>query len=39
VEDYKILSLDGGGSWALIEARALAVLFGGATPGREILGH
>lgn len=35
--DYKILSLDGGGSWALIEARALGVLFGDQTPGRSIL--
>ena len=33
----KILSLDGGGTWALIQARALGALYGGATPGHTIL--
>lgn len=33
----KILSLDGGGSWALIEAYALGELYGPDTKGREIL--
>lgn len=36
---YRILTLDGGGSWALIEVRALKALFGGDTPGHKILGH
>lgn len=35
--DYKILSLDGGGSWALIQARALGVLYGDNTSGRALL--
>jgi len=35
---YKILSLDGGGPWALIQACALADLFPGAS-GHQILGH
>lgn len=34
---YKILSLDGGGSWSVIQAQALAKLYGSDTPGREIL--
>lgn len=34
---YKILSLDGGGSWSVIQARTLAHLYGSNTPGREIL--
>lgn len=34
---YKILSLDGGGSWALIEARILKDIYDDA-PGHEILG-
>lgn len=34
---YKILSLDGGGSWALIEAATLADIYGLDTPGRIIL--
>lgn len=37
--DYRILSLDGGGSWALIQARALMEIFGRDTPGREILSN
>ncbi len=36
---YKILSLDGGGSWALIQAIALADIYGLDTKGREILKH
>jgi patatin-like phospholipase/acyl hydrolase len=36
---YRILSLDGGGSWALIEAAALGDIYGLETPGREILKH
>jgi patatin-like phospholipase/acyl hydrolase len=36
-DNYKILSLDGGGSWALIQARALGNIYGATTPGREIL--
>jgi uncharacterized protein len=34
---FSILSLDGGGSWALLEAMALADLFGADTRGQEIL--
>jgi uncharacterized protein len=33
---YRILSLDGGGSWSLIQARALLELFGDL-PGRDVL--
>lgn len=36
---YKILSLDGGGSWALIQAIALADIYGLDTKGRGILKH
>jgi hypothetical protein len=34
---FKILSLDGGGTWAIIEAMTLGDLFGQDTPGHEIL--
>lgn len=34
---YRILSLDGGGSWALIEAAALGDIYGLDTPGHKIL--
>jgi hypothetical protein len=34
---YRILSLDGGGSWALIQVRALIELYGKDKPGNEIL--
>ncbi len=34
---YNILSLDGGGTWAIIQAIALGKLYGAETPGREIL--
>jgi hypothetical protein len=37
MERYRILSLDGGGSWALIQVKALIELFGLDTPGREVL--
>lgn len=36
-EPFRILSLDGGGTWALMEVRALARLFGPDTPGHEVL--
>ena len=36
---YRILSLDGGGSWALIEAAALGDIYGLETPGKQILNH
>jgi len=36
VDKYKILSLDGGGSWALVQAMTLKRIFGDI-PGREIL--
>ena len=35
--DFRILSLDGGGAWALIEVMALIDLYGEATPGHEVL--
>lgn len=38
-DTYRILSLDGGGSWALIQIRALQTLFGEHAPGREVLKH
>lgn len=34
---YKILSLDGGGSWNLLQAKALKDIYGGATAGRDVL--
>jgi uncharacterized protein len=34
---YRILSLDGGGSWALIEVRALIELYSPTTTGHEVL--
>lgn len=36
-ERYRILSLDGGGSWAIIEAMAIGELFGYDTGGHQIL--
>lgn len=35
--DYGILSLDGGGSWALIQVRALQELFGHEVRGHDVL--
>src|SRR5271165_1536157 len=34
---FRILSLDGGGPWALIQVRALQELYGKATTGHEVL--
>ena len=34
---YQILSLDGGGAWALIQVRALAAFYGEAAKGHDIL--
>ncbi|HME01338.1 MAG TPA: patatin-like phospholipase family protein [Terriglobia bacterium] len=34
---YRILSLDGGGTWALIEVKALIELYGENTPGNTVL--
>ena len=36
---YRILSLDGFGSWSLIQVRALQELYGADTRGRAILGN
>ena len=36
---YRILSLDGGGAWALIQSRTLGSFYGDDTPGRQILGQ
>lgn len=35
--NYRVLSLDGGGSWALIEVKALIACYGENTPGRSVL--
>jgi Patatin-like phospholipase len=34
---FRILSLDGGGAWALIQVRTLIELYGAATRGRDVL--
>jgi hypothetical protein len=34
---YRMLSLDGGGAWALIQVRALMTLYGESTSGHEVL--
>lgn len=34
---YRILSLDGGGAWALIEVRALMALYGNSVAGNDVL--
>ena len=34
---YRILSLDGGGTWALIQVKALITLYGDDTPGQTVL--
>lgn len=36
---YKILSLDGGGTWALIQVRALQTLFGDKARGHDVASH
>ncbi len=37
MDKYRILSLDGGGTWALIEVMALIDLYGGSTTGHQVL--
>jgi hypothetical protein len=34
---YRILSLDGGGTWALIQLKALIALYGESAPGQTVL--
>jgi uncharacterized protein len=34
---YRILSLDGGGTWALIQVNALIALYTENTPGQTVL--
>ena len=34
---YRILSLDGGGAWSLIQVRALMTLYGDSASGHEVL--
>ena len=34
---FRVLSLDGGGSWALIEVRTLITLFGENATGHQVL--
>lgn len=36
---FRILSLDGGGSWALIQVRALIDLYGADAQGHDVLGN
>src|SRR5690348_13628043 len=36
---YRILSLDGGGSWALIQVKALIDLFSPSGKGDDVSGH
>jgi len=36
-DPYRVLALDGGGSWALIQVRALQELYGTDTTGHEVL--
>src|SRR5208283_116572 len=35
--NYRVLSLDGGGSWALIQVKALIALYGENAPGQSVL--
>lgn len=37
VQTTRILSLDGGGTWSIIQVRALEAIFGSDTPGHDIL--
>ena len=37
MDRYRVLSLDGGGSWALIQVKALMELYGPDALGREVL--
>jgi len=37
MQQYRILSLDGGGTWALIQVKALIELYGSDASGREVL--
>ena len=39
MQPFRVLSLDGGGSWALIQVKALIALFGTQTGGHEVLSH
>lgn len=36
---FRILSLDGGGAWALIQVRTLIELYGASTKGHQVLGN
>jgi len=36
-QPYRILSLDGGGAWAVLQVMALADMYGPETPGRQLL--
>lgn len=38
-KQYRILSLDGGGSWALIQVKTLMEIYGDDTHGHEVLSH
>lgn len=36
---YRVLSLDGGGSWALIQVKTLMQIYGETASGHEVLSH
>ena len=36
-DKYNILSLDGGGTWALLQVRALQAIYGETTKGHDVL--
>jgi hypothetical protein len=36
---FRVLSLDGGGSWALIQVKALMALYGSSAGGHQVLSH
>ncbi len=37
MKKFKILSLDGGGTWALLQVRALQLIYGPSVKGHEVL--
>ena len=39
MQPFRVLSLDGGGSWALIQVKALTALYGAHTGGHDVLSH
>ena len=39
MQPFRVLSLDGGGSWALIEVKALMAMYGPTARGHQVLGQ